>query len=117
MPGTVHYCSGSGEGQIMDFYHNVSILGGSIKDKGFLDQLSDCQLIKEDYFIKAVFKRIRNYGFQNFPYYLLHIRPSVRPSVTACDKQPDSCALFLTLENGTDRWSRNVGNKLLLLAP
>ena len=88
MPGTVDYCSGSGEGQIMDYYHNVLILGGSIKDKEFLDQLSDCQLIKEDCFIEAVFKRIRNCEFQNCPYYLLHIRPSV----SACDKQLESCA-------------------------
>lgn len=88
MSGTVDCCSGSGEGQIMDCYHNISILGGSIKDKEFLDQLSDCQLFNEDCFIEAVFKCIRNYEFQNCPYYLLHIRPSV----SACDKQLQSCA-------------------------
>lgn len=82
------YCSGSGEGLTMDYYHNVSILGGSIKDEELLDQQSDCRLIKEDCFIEAVFKRIPNYEFQNYPYYLLHIRPSV----SACDKQLESCA-------------------------
>jgi len=49
----------------MDYYHNVSILEGSSKDEEFLDQLSDCQFIKDDSFIEAVFKGIRNYEFQN----------------------------------------------------
>jgi hypothetical protein len=81
---TVYYCSGSDEGQIMDYYHSVSILEGSIKDEEFLDQLRDCQLIKEDCFIEAVFKRIRNNEFKNCP-----LLSSSHPSVTACDKQPE----------------------------
>jgi len=63
----------------MDYYHNLSILGGSINKDEFFDQLSDCQLIKEDCFIEEVFKRIRNYEFQNCPL-LSSSYPSVRPS-------------------------------------
>jgi hypothetical protein len=63
----------------MDYYRNVSILVGSIKDEEFLDRLSNCQLIKEDCFMETVSKRIRNYEFQNCPL-LSYSFPSVPPS-------------------------------------
>jgi hypothetical protein len=87
MPCAVDYCSGSDEGQIMDYYHTVSIIGGSIKDEEFLDQLSDCQLIKEDCFIEALLSAFETMSFKIAP--VIFFMSFVRHT---CEKQPENCA-------------------------